>query len=145
MRTNDRATPRTAIVVTFIALGVLALFMGGYPVYRVWSKEMAGKAALAEANQNRQIRIAEAKAELEAAQFLANAEVERAKGVAQANQIIGESLQGRDDYLQYLWVQNIRENQNAEVIYVPTEGQLPILEAGRALARQNAATSTGAP
>ncbi len=51
-------------------------------------------------------------------------------GVARANEIIGKSLEGNEAYLRYLWINGLEQNPNA-VIYVPTEGSLPILEAGR--------------
>jgi regulator of protease activity HflC (stomatin/prohibitin superfamily) len=91
---------------------------------------LSGLAQLKEAEWNRKIAIEEAKAKLEAAKSLAEAEVERAKGVAQANKIIGESLQNNEAYLRYLWVQGLQDD-NSEVIYVPTETNLPLLEATR--------------
>ena len=109
-------------------LALILLF--GVPVYNVWQQEMTGKAELSRAEQNRQIRIQEAKAKKEAAVFEAEAEVERAKGVAQANKIIGESLNENENYLRYLWIQSLNDG-NAETIYVPTEANLPILEADR--------------
>ena len=72
----------------------------------------------------------EAKAEKDSAVELAKAEIERAKGVAEANQIIGDSLKGNSDYLRYLWIEGLHDD-SAEVIYVPTEAGLPILEASR--------------
>lgn len=66
----------------------------------------------------------------EAAQHLAQAEIERAKGVAEANKIIGDSLKGNEAYLRYLWIHSLENTQNS-VIYVPTEANLPILEAGK--------------
>lgn len=105
--------------------------MAGCPAYNVYSAEMSGKAELAQADQNKQIAIAQSKAKAEAAQYEAEAEVTRAKGVAQANQIIGESLKGNEDYLRYLWVNNIENNKNETVVYVPTEANMPILEATR--------------
>jgi len=100
-----------------------------------------GRARFAEAEQDRQIAILEAKAKLESAQYLAKAELERsqslasaeiirAKGVAEANRIIGESLKGNEVYLRYRWIEGLQTNQ-MQVIYVPTEGNLPILEAGK--------------
>ena len=56
--------------------------------------------------------------------------MERAKGVAEANRIIGESLKGNESYLRYLWIQNLESGSNS-VVYVPTEAGLPILEAGK--------------
>jgi len=61
---------------------------------------------------------------------LADAEIERARGVAGANKIIGESLKNNDAYLRYLWIQGLQDKDN-NVIYVPTEAGLPILEAGK--------------
>lgn len=72
----------------------------------------------------------EATAKRDAAKMLAEAEIERAKGVAQANRIIGDSLTNNEAYLRYLWVQSLAEGKS-EVIYVPTEASLPVLEAGR--------------
>jgi regulator of protease activity HflC (stomatin/prohibitin superfamily) len=100
------------------------------PKYRVWEREQQGLAELAQADGNRKITILEAKAKLESAESLAEAEIARAKGVAEANRIIGESLKNNESYLRYLWIQNL-ENGNNAVIYVPTETNLPILEAGK--------------
>lgn len=49
------------------------------PWYNVWSQEMEGKAEFAKAEQNRKIKIEEAKANLEAEKLNAQAEVERVK------------------------------------------------------------------
>lgn len=105
--------------------------MWGCPTYNVYSAEMSGKAELAQAEQNRQIQIAQSKAKADAAEFEAAAEVTRAQGVAKANKIIGDSLRGNEDYLRYLWVNNIENNKNETVVYVPTEANMPILEASR--------------
>ena len=100
------------------------------PLYGVWSHELQGKASLREAEWNRQVAIEEAKANLESEKLNAQAEVERAKGVAEANEIIGESLKENEAYLRYLWVKGLTDG-SSEVIYVPTEANLPILEAVR--------------
>ena len=75
-------------------------------------------------------KIEDARARAEPAKLLSQAEVERAKGVAEANRIIGESLQGNEAYLRYLWVQGLQDG-SSEIIYLPTEANLPILEAAR--------------
>lgn len=110
--------------------GIIALGMWGCPTYAVWQQGLEGQAELARAEQNRQIQIEEARAALQSAGLLSQAEIERAKGVAEANRIIGNSLQGNDAYLRYLWIQQLGVN-NSDVIYVPTEANLPILEAQR--------------
>lgn len=100
-------------------------------ISRVKEREIEGKKILAEAEWTRKIKVASAKAEREAAIELAGVEIERAKGVAEANKIIGESLKGNEGYLRYLWIQGLQDGKNS-TIYIPTEAGLPILEAGRA-------------
>lgn len=115
--------------VAFFAM--IGVFMYGYPHYKVYQQTLRGEAELARATQNRQIRVQEAAAKKEAAVLEAQAEVERAKGVAEANKIIGDSLKGNEAYLRYLWIQGLQEGATPQVVYVPTEAGLPILEAGR--------------
>lgn len=119
------------MIIACIIVGVLATF-AVMPVYNVWAKELSGKADLKEAEWSRQIAVQEAQARLESAKLDAQSEVERAYGVAEANKIIGESLKNNSGYLHYLWIQGLHDN-NTETIYVPTEANLPILEAGRGL------------
>lgn len=116
------------ILVTLAVLFVvfIVVMMAVLPVYRVWSKGLSGKAQLKEAEWNRQIAIQEAEARLQSAKLDAQSEIERAKGVAESNQIIAQGLKGNEEYLRYLWIQTLNGN---EVIYVPTEANLPILEA----------------
>jgi regulator of protease activity HflC (stomatin/prohibitin superfamily) len=106
------------------------VFLLGGPFYRRWSQDMRGQATLREAEWTRKIQIEEAKAKRESAEALAEAEVARAKGVAEANGIIGESLKDNEAYLRYLWIQGLQDC-SSEVINVPTEAGLPILEAGK--------------
>ena len=115
---------------TILIVGFIWGIMAGYAKYNVWSSGLAGEAELKQADWNRQISVREAEAKKESAIALAQAEVERAKGVAQANKIIGDSLKGNEDYLRYLWVDSLQNTKN-QIIYVPTEANLPILEAGR--------------
>jgi regulator of protease activity HflC (stomatin/prohibitin superfamily) len=110
--------------------GVVVLMLAGCPPYNVWQQGLAGKAALERAIQDRQIAIQEAQAKMESAKMLAEAEVERSRGVAEANKIIGNSLRGNEGYLRYLWIEGLKTN-NMQVVYVPTEAGLPILEAGK--------------
>lgn len=111
-----------------ISILVIAGLAFGLPQYGVWTKTLSGKAQLQEAEYTRQVAVLEAKAKLDSAKELAQAEVERAKGVAQANQIIGDSLKGNREYLQYLYITGLEEgSQKGNVtIYVPTENGLPV-------------------
>ncbi|MBI4354804.1 MAG: hypothetical protein HY595_06160 [Candidatus Omnitrophica bacterium] len=58
----------------------------------------------------------------------AEIEIARAQGVAKSNEIIAGSI--TENYLRYRWIEGLQASQ-ATVIYVPTETNLPILEAGR--------------
>lgn len=108
---------------------VIAAFAMILPWYNVWSQEMEGKAEFAKAEQNRKIKIEEAKANLEAEKLNAQAEIERARGAAEAIRIENGSL--TPTYIQYLWVRQQSNLNDKTVIYVPTESNLPILESTR--------------
>lgn len=113
-----------------LAIAVIAISMAFIrPWYNVWSQEMEGKAEFAKAEQNRKIKIEEAKANLEAEKLNAQAEIERAKGAAEAIRIENGSI--TPTYIQYLWVRQQSDLSDKTVIYVPTETNLPILESTR--------------
>lgn len=119
--------------ISFCGIGGLSLIAGCcyvVPQYNVWNQQKLGEAELARAESNRQIAVLEAVAKKDSSKALADAEIMRAKGVAEANRIIGQSLQGNEGYLRYLWIQGLQTNE-MQVVYVPTEAGLPILEARR--------------
>ncbi|MCC6926785.1 membrane protease subunit [Novosphingobium sp.] len=115
-----------------LVIGAVVLFglLVGWPQYRVYQQRLAGEAALAEAQSSRQVAILEARAKKESAISLAEAEVIRAEGAAKANKILQDSLGGPEGYLRYLQIQAL-EDSKAQLIYVPTEGGLPVTEARR--------------
>jgi len=118
-------------LLTFTAFIMLCFFISFFNAkYSIWKARQHGLSQLAEAEGNRLIAICEAKASQEAAECFAQAEIIRAKGVAEANKIIGDSLQGNEAYLRYLWIQGLQTNQ-MQTVYIPTEAGLPILEAGK--------------
>ncbi|MFN3834610.1 MAG: membrane protease subunit [Glycocaulis sp.] len=125
-----RAGGVMVLVISGVILVALAMWI--VPIYSVWQQEQAGRAELVRAEQNRRIAVLEAEARLESERLNAQAEVERARGVAEANAIIADGLGGPEGYLRYLWILALSENQQ-DVIYVPTEAGLPILEATRGL------------
>lgn len=121
---------RLSIVVFCVLFYSFIHFQFINPYLGIWQQSMIGKAELARAESNRQIATCEAYAKMESAKALAQAEIIRAKGVAEANKIIGDSLSDNEAYLRYLWIQGLQTNE-MQVVYVPTEANLPILEANR--------------
>lgn len=80
------------------------------------------------ANIEKRIIVTTAIAEADADKEHARGEIERAKGTAAANRIVSNSI--TEPYLRYLFINNIAHTKN-QIIYLPTEAGLPILEAGK--------------
>lgn len=120
---------KAAIIASILGIVVIISLMIGLPVYNVWRSNKMGVAEYVRAEQNRKIKIEEAKANLEAEKLNAQAEIERAKGAAEAIRIENGSI--TPTYIQYLWVRQQNANVNNKIIYIPTEAGLPILEAGK--------------
>lgn len=128
-----------------IAIAALAVSLSGcsqIPWYRQMQAEAAakaqitkfkakGEAELAQAESNRKIRTLEAKAKLDSAKMTAEAEIIKAEGVAKANKIMADSLGGSEGYLRWKYIEMLEEKNDKQVIYLPTEAGLPILEAGK--------------
>jgi len=114
---------------TIIAWMLMFLIMGGMygcPKYNVWQQGLEGQAEFKRAEQNRLIQIEEAKANLESQKLNSQAEVVRAEGMAKSIEIENGKL--TETYIKYLWVRNINK-MDGDKIYIPTEANLPILEA----------------
>ena len=112
-----------SIVSLVFVLGLLLSLFLGWPYYKVWKQEMNGKAALAEARQSKMIQVEQARAELDSAQLRAD-----------AIKTIGVASQKYPDYRTQEFIgafgEALREGQINQIIYVPTEASIPILEAG---------------
>lgn len=131
MNSERKENAIVAVVVLAIVAVAIGLLVGIFFLFqasKVYSKQQTGRAQLAEAEFSKQVQIEEARANLESQKLNAQAEVERAKGAAQAIEIEDGKLSER--YIQYLYVQNL-EKLDTQLIYVPTEGGLPLLEASR--------------
>lgn len=121
------------VSISILVIGIILSLMFGVPKYNVWRSHIAiekaenyGKASMAEAEEDRKIAIEEAKANLEVQKLNSKAEVERAKGMAEAIEIENGKLTAM--YIHYLWVRNI-DKMDGDKIYIPTEANMPILEA----------------
>jgi regulator of protease activity HflC (stomatin/prohibitin superfamily) len=111
-----------------VVLATIILAFWALPQYGVWQQTLEGQAELQKAEYTRQVAVLEAQAKMDSASKLADAEIARARGVAEANKIIGKSLENNRSYLQYLYITGIQEGSEKgnRTIYVPTEGGLPV-------------------
>lgn len=138
MSYNNQSSPSTGSIFGWVSFGTLFIFglivlgMWGCPQYNVYSARKEGEAILAHAQSSREVAVAEAKAKMESAALLAQADTIRAHGIAASNQIIGKSLENNPAYLNWLWIDQIKDTKN-QIIYVPSSNMgLPVLEATRA-------------
>lgn len=118
----------TVAILMFIL--IVAALMFGIPKYKVWQQEMAGKAEMAKAEQNRRILVEEAKARLEAEKLNAQAEVERARGMAEAMKVENGTL--NETYNQYLFIRTLEKlaekGSLPQIIYIPSKGLVPVMD-----------------
>ena len=132
--TNYLALIGTLLICAFVLFGGVGSCMYVNPKYKVYAMEMHGKAVLAEAESSRQVAVREALALKDSAEYKAQAEVIRANGVQQANEIIAGGLGGPEGYLRYIAIQAMTEQAkgpNSTTVYVATEAGMPITEASR--------------
>lgn len=94
--------------------------MYGCPRYNVYSQRLAGEATLAHANAAREVLVAQARAEKEAAQL-------RADAIA----ILGAAAKQYPEYRQQEFIgafaEALQHGNINQIIYVPTESNIPIL------------------
>lgn len=115
----------TELAVLIVVIGIiLASIMYFYPKYRVYSQELRGEAALAEARSSKQVQVEQARGELESSKLRAD-----------AIEIIGVAAQKYPEYRQQEFIgafgEAMREGSIDQIIYVPTEANIPVLEAGK--------------
>jgi len=100
------------------------LYMLIVPLWSVWQQGLAGEAALKKAEQTRKIQIEQARGEKEAATL-------RAEAIA----IVGKAAHDYPEYRQQEFIgafaEALHSGKISQIIYVPTESNIPIIEAGR--------------
>jgi hypothetical protein len=118
-----------------IIVGIVAFifiwFIFIYPVWNVWASKKSGEAKLEEAKFAEQVARAEADARLGAAKINKEAAIIEAEAVSEQIAKIGKGLTEHGLYLRWQWIEMMRSRPDGSVIYVPTEANLPILEAGK--------------
>lgn len=119
----------TALAILFVG-GITLWFLIGYPVWNVWASKQQGEADLQQAKNEQKIQIAEAQARLDAATLNKQAAIIEAEAISEQIKRIGQELTAHDLYLRWQWIK-MMEERDGETIYVPTEANIPILEATR--------------
>ena len=121
-------------VFAFLVVIAVAGGLYGCPQYNVYSSRMSGEAELAHAEFSKRVAVNTAQAKLDAAALEAKSDVVRAEGIAKANAILAESLGGPEGYLRWKYIEMLETTASSprqSIIYVPTEANIPIMEAGR--------------
>ena len=120
---KDPFARNIAIGVTGVVMFV-GVLMWGLPTYSVWQQGLKGEAKLQLATQTKKIIIQQAEAEKSAAALRAS-----------AIEIVGAASQKYPEYRQQEFIGafgTALENGTIEqIIYVPTEAMIPIMEAGK--------------
>lgn len=121
MKSSHIAWIVVAIFSLFIFVGALMI---GLPQYKVWQQGLSGKANLAKAEQERRILIEQAKAEEESASIR-----------ARAIKIVGQAAKDFPEYrvqeFMGAFAEALQSGEIDQIIYVPTEANIPLMEAGK--------------
>ncbi len=119
---NANSEVKAGCILLTLVVAIGAAFAFGIPAYRVWTAGMSGTAKLRHAEQEKRVMIEQAKAEVEAARLR-----------AEAIELIGEAAQRYPEYRNQEFIGAFAEALNRgnvqQIIYVPTEASIPIIEA----------------
>lgn len=117
------------VVIVVIAMIVWSLW--GYPIWRVWEQQKQGEADLQQAHKEQQIQVSKAQGRLDSAELNKKSAIIEAEAVSLQIERIGKQLTEHDLYLKWQWIKMMEERPEASTIYIPTEANMPILEANR--------------
>ena len=112
------------LVAGFFAVLLIASLFWVFPMWNVWRAGLSGEAELVRAEQTKKIMVETARAERDASKLR-----------AEAIMIMGKAAKEFPEYRQQEFMQAfgeaLREGNISQIVYVPTEANLPILEAGK--------------
>ncbi len=118
---------RKEIVAVIVIVAVVAVILAGLfglPLWNVWRQGLSGEADLRKAEQTRKILVEQAKAEKDSS-------VLRAEAIA----IVGKAAKKYPEYRQQeflgAFAEALKEGNINQIMYVPTEANIPITEASR--------------
>lgn len=116
--------PLWVTIGVLVLCGLIALGMVGCPKYGVWQQGLVGKARLARAGQERKILVEQAQAELDAAEI-------RVKAITTIGQAAKDFPEYRLQEFMGAFAEALQDGKIQKIIYVPTEANIPIMEASR--------------
>lgn len=112
------------LVIVFVIIAVIGAIMLIVPPYKAWAAEKRGEGMMRYAAMERNAMISQAEAERDSARLR-----------SEAIEIVGEASQKYPEYRQQEFIgafAKCLENGCAnQIIYVPTEANIPIIEAGK--------------
>jgi hypothetical protein len=118
---NDSISASAIGIVVGVLLMMFASLFWIIPTYKVWNAGKQGEAILRQAESTKLVMIEQAKAELEASKLR-----------AQAIETVGAMAQKYPEYRQQEFIAAFGEALNSgqveQIIYVPTEANIPIVE-----------------
>jgi regulator of protease activity HflC (stomatin/prohibitin superfamily) len=112
------------VLALFVCLVAFGFFFGFIPAWKVWSAQKDGEATLARSESARQVLVQQAKAERDAASL-------RAEAIAIVGKAAKEYPEYRTQEFIGAFAEALKEGKVHSTIYVPTEANIPILEAGK--------------
>jgi regulator of protease activity HflC (stomatin/prohibitin superfamily) len=111
---------RAGSALLLLIVGSMAL----YPQYNVYKQRLSGQAVLAHADAAREVQVRQAQGEKEAASLR-----------AEAIKIVGQASKDFPEYRQQEFIgafaEAVKEGKINQIIYVPTEANIPITETRR--------------
>lgn len=111
------------LAIALTTLMIVAVILVSTQV-KIFMRHQDGRAKLAEASQVRMIQVEQARGEVEAAKLR-----------AEAIKTVGLAAQQFPEYRNQEFIgafgEALREGKISQIIYVPTEANIPILEAGK--------------
>lgn len=110
------------LTLAILVLILFGLYLWISPHYRVWSASMEGQAIFAKAEFSKKAQIEQARAEKESALLR-----------SEAIQIVGKASKDFPEYRHQEFIgafsEALKEGNIDQIIYVPTEANIPIIEA----------------
>ena len=112
------------VAVIFVIVCFVGVVMLVWPQYNVYAQRLSGEAALAHAHAARQVLVQQAQAERDSATLR-----------AEAISIVGKAAHDYPEYRNQEFIGAFAEAMHNgkinQIIYVPTEANIPLLEAGK--------------